>query len=209
MPDAARNPKALNDASDVIPTRASLLLRIKDVSQDASWREFFETYWKLIYNTARSKGLSDAEAQEVVQETMIAVSRNIPDFEYDPAKGAFKGWLRNLTYWKIQDQLRKRRPDMPLSEGLDVPDDREFTVHWDEEWGKNAVSAAIDRVKFSFSPKNFQIYNFCETQKKGPRETARVLRVSRARVYLVVHRIKKAIAREVRRLEETTEPPKK
>lgn len=187
--------------SEFIPTRASLLLRIKDISRDESWREFFEIYWKLIYGTARANGLSDPEAQDVVQETMISVSRSIPQFKYDPKRGSFKAWLRNLTYWRIQDQLRKRRPTLPLSEASEVPDERAFSMHWDEEWSKNAISAAIDLVKSRFSPKNFQIYTFCELQNKGPRETARVLNVTLPRVYLVVHRIKRAIVREVSRLE--------
>ena len=74
---------------ELLPTRASLLSRLRDWQND-SWREFFELYWKLIYNTARRYGLSDAEAQDVVQDTMIGVSRKIPSFRYDPEWCSFK-----------------------------------------------------------------------------------------------------------------------
>ena len=60
---------------DSIPTRHSLLNRLKDWRDEASWREFFELYWELIYNVARKAGLNDAEAQKVVQETVIAVAK--------------------------------------------------------------------------------------------------------------------------------------
>src|SRR5262245_57647812 len=82
---------------DNLRTRSSLLGRMRNVDDDASWRAFFETYWRLIYNVARKSGLSDDAAQDVVQETVIAVARKMPDFRYDPAKGSFKQWLLRIT----------------------------------------------------------------------------------------------------------------
>jgi hypothetical protein len=73
-----------------LPTRRSLLSRLRNIGDDASWYTFFETYWRLIYNVARKSGLSDDESQEVVQETVISVARKMPDFHYDRAKGSFK-----------------------------------------------------------------------------------------------------------------------
>ena len=46
----------------------------------------------------------------MVQETVICVTKDIQKFQRDRARGSFKGWLRNLTRWRIQDQLRKRLP---------------------------------------------------------------------------------------------------
>src|SRR5688572_25215242 len=79
-----------------IPTRESLLSRIKDVSRDDSWKEFFDTYWRLIYGSARKSGLSDAEAQDVVQETMLTLAKQITKFDHRNRKGSFKGWLMQL-----------------------------------------------------------------------------------------------------------------
>ena len=105
-------PKLPNvDLERLIPTRQSLLSRLKDYDDNESWRDFFHTYWKLIYSMATRSGLSETEAQEVVQETIIAVSKQMPDFKYDRAKGSFKSWLLQLTRWRIQDQLRRRQRD--------------------------------------------------------------------------------------------------
>src|SRR5207249_1740593 len=93
---------------DSIPTRQSLLSRLKDWGDQASWQDFFDTYWQLIYNVAVKAGLSDAEAQEVVQETVIAVARKIGEFKADPAHGSFSAWLMQLTRWRIANQWRKR-----------------------------------------------------------------------------------------------------
>src|SRR6266571_7039166 len=96
-------------AEDSIPTRHSLLLRLKQWDDTAGWREFFETYWELIYNVARKAGLTDAEAQDVVQETVIAVARKIGEFKADPRRGPFKSWLLGQARWRIGDQFRARK----------------------------------------------------------------------------------------------------
>src|SRR6185503_15706481 len=95
---------------ELIPTRDSLLSRLKDWRDDESWRDFFETYWKLVYGGARKAGLTEQEAHEVVQETVITVARRIPEFKYDPDVCSFKTWLLNLTRWRIIDQIRRRPP---------------------------------------------------------------------------------------------------
>ena len=186
---------------EMLPTRESLLSRIRDWKNE-SWQEFFEIYWKLIYNTARRYDLSDAEAQEVVQETMIGVSRNIPSFQYDPERCSFKGWLMNLIRWRIADQIRRRTAHLELNAALNVPEEEEFIRNWDEDWERNLANAAIERVKNDTNPQTFQIFAFCVLQKKGVDETARVLGVSKARVYLAKHRIYGRIAREIERLKE-------
>src|SRR6266498_1052034 len=93
---------------ELIPTRATLLQRLKDWQDRSSWQEFFDTYWKLIYGVARKAGLTDAEAQDVVQETLVSVAKHMPTFNYDPALGSFKAWLLNMTRWRMISQFRKR-----------------------------------------------------------------------------------------------------
>jgi RNA polymerase sigma factor (sigma-70 family) len=91
-----------------IPTRASLLNRLRDVNADASWSEFDRTYRGLIFGVARRAGLTELEAQEVVQDTWLAVAKKVPTFHYRPGADSFKGWLLQLTRWRIMDQFRRR-----------------------------------------------------------------------------------------------------
>src|SRR6185436_2021630 len=106
-----------NKAASLLPTRRSLINRLRNCEDQDSWRDFFKTYWKLIYSFAIRCGCTDAEAEEVVQETVISLSRKMPEYRYDPAICSFKGWLLHVTNWRVIDQLRKRRPgkEMPLS----------------------------------------------------------------------------------------------
>ena len=99
-----------NNSPDWLPTRRSLL---KDWDDQESWQVFFDDYWKLIYSLAIKAGLNDAEAQDVVQETVLSVCRQMPDFKYDPGIGSFKSWLSLICRRRIADHFRKRyRPDV-------------------------------------------------------------------------------------------------
>src|SRR4051812_26738309 len=95
---------------ELIPTRASLLERLKDLGDQASWNAFYELYHDLIFSVARRAGLNETEANEVVQDTLISVAKKMPEFTYDPARDSFKGWLLTVVRWRIRDQLAKR-PD--------------------------------------------------------------------------------------------------
>src|SRR5215475_2900811 len=115
-----------DDATDFLPTRRSLLSRLKSCDDQTGWQEFFETYWRLIYGVAIKAGLNDAEAQDAVQETVITVAKNLEQFKTDPAHGSFKGWLLHTTRWRIADQFRKRPPE--ASRSASRPDDTSRTA---------------------------------------------------------------------------------
>src|SRR6266550_1074236 len=99
---------------DSIPTRASLLERLKDLGDQTSWNEFYQTYRELIYSVARKAGLNETEAEDVVQDTVISVAKKMPGFTYDPAVDSFKGWLLTVTRWRILDQLQRRKGSQSL-----------------------------------------------------------------------------------------------
>src|SRR5437762_6830605 len=145
---------------EIIATRSSLLKRLKNWDDRASWKDFFDTYWKLIYGVARAAGLNDAEAQDVVQETIICVAQKMPKFEYDSSVGSFKSWLMRLTRWRITDQFRKKQYEkagqrFPREEVLGTtlleqqPDMGGFDMEaaWDEEWSKQLLQAAMQKAK--------------------------------------------------------------
>lgn len=74
---------------------------------DSDWHQFFDIYWRLIYNAAYGAGLSPSDCEEVVQETVMSVFKQIDSFRYDPDKGRFRSGLMSITRNKIRDQYRK------------------------------------------------------------------------------------------------------
>jgi RNA polymerase sigma-70 factor (ECF subfamily) len=203
----------LNSPQELIPTRKSLLSRLRDWNDQESWKVFFDTYWKLIYNAGLKAGLSDAEAQDVVQETVISVSKKIPEFQYDSAKGSFKSWLLRLTSWRIGDQLRKRDAHIGASraahsatgtatvERVADPVSLHLEVTWDEEWEKNLMEAAIERIKKQVDPTQYQIFDLCVFKDWPVVKIARALKINPGKVYLAKHRIGRLIKKEVAHLQ--------
>jgi len=197
----------------LLATRRSLVDRLVDWDDRKRWQEFFDTYWKLIYSAARKSGLSDVEAQEVVQETVITVAKKIDKLKYDPAIGSFKGWLLQITRWRIADQFRKREPGnaKPLRSADDrltatierVPDSHavDLDAVWEKEWQDNLFDAAIARVKKKVDPKQFQIFD-CYVRKEWPaQKCAEQLCVNIGQVYLARHRVAALLKKEVKKLE--------
>ena len=201
-------------ADQLLPTRATLIDRLKDWQDQSTWQEFFDTYWKLIYGVARKAGLTDAEAQDVVQETMFSVARHMPTFKYDPAIGSFKAWLLNMTRWRIIDQLRSRGPlalHRPLSSGAATatatadkvidPVSERLDELWDAEWESNLLEAALAKVKPHLDPQKYQIFDFYVNKDWAPEKVAKAFGVSVDQVYMAKHRVTEMIKEEIKRLE--------
>ena len=206
----------VRDPDRFIPTRRSLLDRLKNWEDQESWKDFFDTYWKLIYGVAIRAGLTDVEAQEVVQETVIGVAKKMHEFKYDPQLGSFKGWLLHTTQWRIGDQLRKRRGDQgPLRAGHDtatrtatvdrIADPAGFNLEaiWEEEWKSNVFNAAIDRVKRRVNARQYQIFDLYVIKQWPVQKVVSTLGVNAGRVYLAKHRISALVKREIKNLEGT------
>lgn len=200
---------------ELIPTRRSLLRRLKNWQDQASWKDFFDTYWKLIYGVARKAGLSDGEAQDVVQETIFAVAKKIRGFEYDPSLGSFKAWLMRLTRWRITDHWRKkqyeqagkRRPrEEPLGTRIlelqAAPTDFDLEKTWQEEWEKNLLQVAINKVKMQVKPKQYQMFHFHVVRDVEAKKVARKLGVKLPEVYYAKYKISSLLKKEMKILEE-------
>jgi RNA polymerase sigma-70 factor (ECF subfamily) len=198
-------------AKDPIPTRYSLLSRLQNWDDGESWKVFFDTYWQLIYSFAIKAGLTEAEAQDVVQETIISVAKDIQKFKRNRESGSFKGWLQNLTRWRIADQLR-RRPHADGGEteasagelaaaGIADPMDPGLETAWDEEWQANLLSAAMERVKHRVKEEHYQMFDLYVVKGWPVNKVAEILGVGVARVYLAKHRVSALIKKEMRRLE--------
>lgn len=194
----------MNTEREMLPTRQSLLSRLRDWDDSVSWQDFFDTYWRLIYRTARRAGLVDTEAQDVVQETLLTVCQQIREFQYDPQR-SFKSWLLKTTAWRIRDRLRRRPRDR--MEPLDIDDETlslaaedSIAERWEADWERNLVDAAMERLKKQAPPKQFQIFDLAVMRGWPTAKIARTLSVSSGYVYVTKHRISVQLKREVRRL---------
>jgi len=196
-------------SEELIPTRTTLIMRLKDWQDHSGWQDFFDTYWNLIYGVAIKGGLTPAEAEDVVQETMISVAKHMPGFKYDPAIGSFKGWLLTMTRWRMTDQLRKRRTqgfdgndalnDLALEKDAPVLGS-DLEKLWDTEWEDNLLKAALTKARRRLDPKQYQIFDFYVNKDWPPEKIAKAFAIPVGQVYLAKHRVTEAIKDEVERL---------
>jgi RNA polymerase sigma factor (sigma-70 family) len=197
-----------------LPTRHSLLHRLKDLGDDVSWKEFFDLYWKLIYAVALKSGLRAPEAEDVVQETVLSVAKTINQYEYDPTV-TFKGWLHLLVKRRVADHFRRQARNEPLADDLVREETIEGSVVertadpagavldavWEEEWQKNLIEAALEKLKTQIKVKQYQVFYLNAVKGKSPSEVARCLNVNVAYVHLTRHRVQPLFKRAVEQVE--------
>lgn len=194
-------------------TRTSLLRRLKDWQDGASWQEFFDIYGKIIYRVARKSGLTEQDAKDVVQETFIAIAKQMPKFDYNPALGAFKAWLLNLTRWRIADHFRRKQPPAArthtaastrrtrLIEQVSDPAGQDWETVWEAEWQSNLLATALDRVKARLEPQKYQVFDLYVNKEWPAEKVAARLSIPVSQVYLIKHRVTELLKKEIARLD--------
>ena len=201
-------------------TSSSLLEKVQNLGDSASWGRFVRLYWQLVFQTARKAGLSEADAEDVVQETFSTVAEKMPGFAYDRKRGAFRSWLLRVTYSRISDFFRKQQRRVPTLAGtedaeelkgtdllqqLPDPESLAWQQEWDREWRANLMDAAIDRAKGKVPLKQFQIFYSNVVEDLPAARVAAAFGMSVALVYLAKHRVGRVVAAEFRRLEQMEE----
>ncbi len=196
-------------------TQVTLLKKLRSWDDQESWRQFFNTYWHLLLSVALKAGLTEEEAQDAVQETIISVAKTMPRFQYNPARCSFKTWLWHLVQKRIADQFRTRPPAAARTETRsDLANHRTSTVErvadpasvdldavWEEEWKRSVFEAAVKRVRTKASIEQYQIFDFYVLRNWPVKKVISALGISKTQVYLAKHRVLGLVKREARLLE--------
>ena len=195
-------------------TDPSLLRRLRDLGDDASWRRFHDSYARLLHAVALRAGLGEAEAQDVVQETIIDVAAQMPGFQYDRTRGRFKNWLLTIVRRRISNHHRRQHYQhegqrLPRAQRLGTAlaattpmRDEEFERVWAEEWERHVLDAALARVKARVNPLQYQAFQLHVLKEVPVAEVCERLGVKAREVYWAKDRIKQYLKEEMREIEE-------
>ena len=212
--------KAPEERTSTSPqTRKTLIEKLDNWSDWSSWDEFYRTYSNFVFHVARKSGLSDDEANDVVQETFIGVAKNLQKKKFDTSQGSFKSFLLNQARWRILDQFRRRKKqqereanihgDFEEDDRRTAPIDRlgdpkgqELEKLWDKEWQNQVMELALRRVRSMVSPRQFQIFSCYVLKGWSPERVKEELGVNAAQVYLAKHRVGRLLKKEATRLAE-------
>ena len=188
-------------------TRPDVIRSLKD-SQSQVWETFFTAYSSLIRLHGKDCGLKNEQLDDLIQEVMIAVSKNSSNFQYDPAKGRFRDYLKRIIRAKAADILRRyyrkesfcvHIPDnSPILEDVpceslspDAALDDCFMDEWENVFLKNCLKC----LKQEISPKHYQIFYMLEIQKVTPSKVASFSGLSLVSIYSIRSSVENKLAK--------------
>jgi RNA polymerase sigma-70 factor (ECF subfamily) len=191
-------------------TRRSLVLRLRNLDDEAAWKEFMEIYEPLVYRIARRKGLQEADARDLCQDVFRGVASAIERWDPDPAKGKFRSWLfriaRNMLVNFLVRERRQPRGSgrtsiqelLEAQPAVDSDAQAEFAL----EFKRRAFRWAAQRVRNEFTESTWQAFWQTGVQNRPVEEVAGELGMSAGAVYVARSRV---LARLRDRVEQLTE----
>ena len=192
------------------PTRASLLLRLRDPRDGAAWGEFVRLYAPLVYGYARKQGLQDADAADLSQQVLGAVAGAVGRLDYDPRRGAFRNWLftivrRKLADWRAAERHRARGSgDTAVHEVLErvlAPPRPE--ADWEAEWKRQVFIRACAEVRRDVTDTTWQAFWRTAVEGQPGKQVAADLGLSVPAVYHARSRVLARLKELVQAIPET------
>lgn len=190
-------------AADSIST--TLLGRVRETDPRA-WNQLVALFGPLIYHWARKSNLSEADAADIVQEVFIAVHGRIGSFEREMAGGTFRGWLRQITRFKVCDCLR-RQATQPIAEGgTDAHIRMEATtdVLADDSDCAGEIAGltqrALDMIRPDFTESTWRAFQLSALEGRPMEDVARELNLSIGAVYVARSRVRQRLREELENL---------
>jgi RNA polymerase sigma factor (sigma-70 family) len=191
----------MRDGDDPMETRPSLLLRIRDEADAASWSLFVGTYAPLIHRFARRGGLQDADAADLTQEVLAQVARSIRSFDYCAERGRFRDWLGTVTRRRIWEALARLRVG-PRGAGEEAVAAEELAgpgpdPEWEDEFNAQVLRAAIEQIHAHFEPTTWRAFERAWVDDRPAGEVADELGVPVDAVYVAKSRVLKRLREQV------------
>lgn len=189
-------------------TSPTLLGRLRQNANDtAAWNEFVNRYGVVVYRWCRKWGLQDVDAEDVTQNVMLDLGRQMRTFEYK-ADGRFRGFLRTVARRAWCDFLAARKRHTPGSGDTavgqllsSVPAGDELVDSLDAECERELLAAAMTVVKLRVEAKTWEAFHLAAVEGLGGTEVAAKLQMPVASVYQAKSRVQKLLQDEVERLD--------
>ena len=189
-------------------TQPSLLVRIADARDSQAWAQFVDIYAPLVYGFARKQGLQDADAADLTQEVLRAVSRAVGRLRYDPRRGSFRGWLFTIVRNKLRTfRARQARQcqasgDSSAQARLEAEPDRRETqaARWDQEYEERLFLWAAEEVRGGFQDSTWRAFWQTAVEGQTPGQAAEALGISVGAVYIARSRVLARLKEQIQQL---------
>jgi RNA polymerase sigma-70 factor (ECF subfamily) len=178
-------------------TPHSLLEQARDCSDAAAWQRLADLYVPLIRRWLRPYLLQTADTDDLVQEVLATLARELPSFERQPGPGVFRSWLRTITVHRLRTywQRRDRRPAavggtdiLAAFEQLEDPSSA-LSRAWDEEHDRHVVKTLLEAIRSEFRPTTWRAFEATALEGRPVAEVAADLGLSPNAVLLAKSRV--------------------
>jgi RNA polymerase sigma factor (sigma-70 family) len=196
----------MEDRSDP-STNTTLLARLRqNPSNQSAWDEFVDGYGRLIFQWCRHRGLQEADAEDVTQNVLLVLAKQMREFVYDPSK-SFRGWLNTIAHrgWcRFVDDRRRWSSRVTVSD-VDQLCSREaqndFLRRLEAEGEAELVELAKQSVRRRVNPRTWEAFRLSAEEDLSGAEVAALLQIKVGAVFVARSRVQRMIQDEVRRLD--------
>ncbi len=185
-------------------TRASLLLRLADRTDQEAWAEFARIYTPVIYRLATAKGMQHADAEDLSQQVLAAVAKAIDRFEPDPARATFRTWLHRVAQNCIINALSRANPDRGAGDTrwLDYLHAQRAPNGPDSDLVRLEVRRevfrwAADKIRDEFRPVTWDAFWLTAVENQPVESAAEKLNMSCGAIYAARSRIMRRLKEKV------------
>ncbi len=185
-------------------TSVTLLDHLRETPDGAAWERFVDIYAPMIYRWLREKGLQDEDAQDVGQEVMLAVLREMPKFQYDRSVGTFRGWLRGvvsnraLMFWRNRQGKPAGVGGSEFEKQLEQLADSDSIAArcWDEEHNRHVAGRVLALIQAEFEPTTWRAFWGVVVDGEKAAAVANALGITVNAVYLAKSRVLRRLQQE-------------
>jgi len=176
-------------------TRATLLIRLRDKTDESSWAEFVEIYTPLLYAYCQKREIKSADIADIVQNVFRSISLAMKGFEYDPSKGRFKAWLFTVLRNAISTHYRKagRAPvttrETMIVERIESSPDGAEVADWDHDYQLRLLNWGMEKIKAEVSEQAWTIFTETALKERAPEEVAQDLGMKKNAVSVTKYRV--------------------
>lgn len=184
-------------------TRHSLLQRVQTGETDA-WKDLVDLYRPLILAWLNRQGVPAGDLEDLSQEVLLSVVKQLPSFQHSGHRGAFRSWLRTIVcrrtadYWRALDSDTRARGGSGATAALQqiADPDSELNRQWDEEHDRYVFRCLLKLVEEEFEPLTLQAFRRLALDGISGAEAAQELGLSVAAVYVAKSRVLARIRQE-------------
>jgi len=183
----------------MLDTSHSLLQRLQRAPNDEAWQQLVELYTPLIQHWLRRQHVPPSDVDDLAQETLTAVVRDLPRFQHPGRQGAFRAWLRAITvnrlrgYWrKIKNHPHAADMERALAQLEDPASD--LSRQWDQEHDRHVAHRLLERIKPDFEARTWRAFHRVVLDNAAPEAVAGELGV----VVTVIWNAKSRVLRRLR-----------